>query len=760
MYLDGAKGGQAALGRALSPWRQPVLGFGLALIAVVWIAVTALLFMEARTQRTERARDADNFTLILEQNLYETFKAIDNSLLFMRWVEAHDNYKPDWSAVLGADRRIDNEYVQASVVDAKGMMIASTVDPRGGKRLDLSDREHFRAQLNATDDRLFIGPVVIGRASGVASVQFSRKRVDAEGHFTGVLVLSLPANHFDRHFAKLDLGPGGGLAMVGDDGVVRAGSGRFKDAVGKMWSDSGADNASGGFLSMRRVGAYPIRVIAQLPDIETDNAWKFRREFYLIAATIFSLLTLTVTVEVATRRQAYEDEILHLSRYDSLTRLPNRLTLSQRLASLCAPAEEQRDFALLIVDLDRFKIVNDTYGHATGDELLRAVAARLSEVVGPNAMVARLGGDEFAVVQPDVLSDDEPAHLAHAICEALAAPFAVTRATLVLGATVGIARGPRDGAVAAELLKSADLALYGAKANERGAYSFYSPAMTQAVHARLRIETGLRTALANHEFQIVYQPIKSTRTGETQAFEALLRWRRQQGEIVPPSEFIPVAEDLGLIVDIGAWVLHRSCADIAALPGNVGLSVNSSPVQFETTNFAQTVRDALAFSGLAPERLHIEITESMLMKDHERIVDQLREIRAMGVGVSIDDFGTGYSCLSYLELYPIDTLKIDRQFVDNVGKREEAEATLRAIVDLAASFGMKTIAEGVETQEQFRALSQLGCAAVQGFLLGRPHPLSHYFPADVAGSADEAAKTADVAPASSRPGENLGVAAA
>ena len=295
-------------------------------------------------------------------------------------------------------------------------------------------------------------------------------------------------------------------------------------------------------------------------------------------------------------------------------------------------------------------------------------------------------------------------------------------------------------------MKSADLALYAAKNGGRGRYRIFDPSLAEAARKRQQIENGLRAALSRNELHIAYQPICSIQDGRTIGYEALLRWRPSDGVQISPAEFIPIAEEIGAIVDIGAWVLRTACADIARGPSDLKISVNASPAQFEAGDFARTVIRALDHSGLSPKRLHIEITESLLMKDNAAVLAQLRDIRALGVSVSIDDFGTGYSCLSYLEIYPIDTLKIDQQFVRDllrsrnkirslnfmrgrtflnryIGVREDAVKTLRAIIDLAASFGMTTIAEGVETPEQLQTLRELGCQKAQGYLLGRPGPL-------------------------------------
>lgn len=720
-----ARSAGAAVRRAWRLVRHPVVLFGLALAALVWIGAAVIIYLDSDALKRQGVRDAENFSLVMEQDIAQTVNSIDRVLRLLQWLDKQQNHKTDWPAVLEGEHRVDKDMVQTAVTDAKGWMLSSSSAPRPMKPVDLSDREHIRVQLESKRDELFISKVVIGRVSGESSIQFTRRLIGEAGETLGVVVLSLPPNHFDRNFAKLDLGEGGGVYVVGDDGLARIGTGVFSNVAGaRVNLDS--IRARNGFVSVRRVEGAPLTVVASLPGLENDPRWRFRRSVYFGAAGLISFVALLAAFEVAARRQRHEEQIVHISRVDTLTDLANRRALGESLDSLTAPPALHRAFALHIIDLDRFKMVNDTYGHATGDELLKGVGLRLRDLVGPQLLIARLGGDEFALLQPVVDYLSEASALAESVCRGMSRPFWVRKMSLQIGATVGVSCFDRDGGEGTELMKAADLALYAAKAAGRGGYRLYSPDLADSALRRLSIETGLRSALANDELRLVYQPIVSTGSGEVIGFEALMRWRRPGAEAIGPAEFIPVAEDIGLIGDIGAWALRRACAEIAAMPGAYAVAVNCSPAQFATADFDQTIVSALSESGLAPHRLTLEITESMLMKDRRRIVEQLDALRALGVGVSIDDFGSGYSCLSYLEIYPISTLKIDQMFVAKIGRRREALDTLRAIIELAASFGMTTVAEGVEQPEQLLALRELGCTAAQGYYLGRPGELERF----------------------------------
>jgi len=418
--------------------------------------------------------------------------------------------------------------------------------------------------------------------------------------------------------------------------------------------------------------------------------------------------------------QANVSQIAFLAHHDSLTRLPNRVLFRDRIEQALARLDRDPGFAVLCLDLDRFKIVNDTLGHPVGDELLRQVANRLQACVREGDSVSRLGGDEFAIISLNVVDPAAVDRLAARIIEIIGSGYEIDGHQISIGTSIGMALAPADGSASSVLLKNADTALYGAKANGRGTSCFYEPSMNAALQLRRETEVGLRQAIAQDEFQLHYQPFVDARSHCVCGFEALVRWQHPVEGLISADRFIPVAEASGLIGAIGQWVLRRACRDAATWPNGIKIAVNLSPSQFKDKNLVGGVREALAASGLAANRLELEITESVLMHDSRAILEILGEIKAMGVQISMDDFGTGYSSLSYLRSFPFDKVKIDQSFVRDLPGDMNAMAIVRAIVGLSLTFGMSVTAEGVETEAQAEQLQLEKCDLLQGYLFSRP----------------------------------------
>jgi diguanylate cyclase (GGDEF)-like protein/PAS domain S-box-containing protein len=429
------------------------------------------------------------------------------------------------------------------------------------------------------------------------------------------------------------------------------------------------------------------------------------------------------TLEDITAWREAQEKLAYLAHHDPLTSLPNRTKFREDLEQTLRLVNRDGRVAVLCLDLDHFKEINDSLGHPIGDDLLKDVACRLRTSVREGDTVARLGGDEFAIVQAGIdLQASESSSLAERLVEILGAPYDIQGHQLNIGVSIGIAFAPNDGEDPDQLLKNADMALYRAKEDGRGTYRFFEPGMDARAQARRLLEIDLRAALTRDEFEVHYQPIHDLNKDQITAFEGLIRWKHPLRGMISPMDFIPLAEETGLITQLGDWILRKACMDAATWSREVRVAVNLSPVQFKNSNLMQSVISALAASGLAPERLELEITESVLLQDSEATLAALHKLRSFGVKISMDDFGTGYSSLSYLRSFPFDKIKIDRSFVHELATRDDSMAIVRAVTGLGKSLGISIVAEGVETNEQLGLLRTEGCTEVQGFLFSRPRP--------------------------------------
>jgi diguanylate cyclase (GGDEF)-like protein len=461
----------------------------------------------------------------------------------------------------------------------------------------------------------------------------------------------------------------------------------------------------------------------------------------LVGLASLSLLSITLLLSVVDSRLAARTaglvkslshanrQLHHQALHDSLTRLPNRSLLEDRICQAIAAGERSgKGFALMFLDLDRFKTINDSLGHHYGDKLLQGVAERLSQALRAEDTVARLGGDEFVVLLADLASPRAAATIAQKLLDRLALPIAVEGQEQNVSVSIGISLYPEDGSQLRDLMSNADSAMYHAKKMGRANFQFFTPQMNAAAGARLALEKDLRRALDLGEFELHYQPKVDVASGAVQAMEALVRWRSPERGLVPPNEFIPVAEDIGIIIPLGAWVLREACRQNRAwqLAGLAPLRVNLSAYQFAQNNLPDFVAGVLVETGMAASCLELEVTESVVMHNPAEAALILERLHAQGIHISVDDFGTGYSSLSYLKQFRLDTLKIDRSFVRDISSDADDAAIVRSVIALAHSLRLRVIAEGVETDEQLAFLRQLGCDQYQGYLSSKPLPAAEF----------------------------------
>jgi diguanylate cyclase (GGDEF)-like protein len=540
-----------------------------------------------------------------------------------------------------------------------------------------------------------------------------------------------------------------GLCLFGPDRRLRLANQRFSEIVGidpaalrpgtELGEILAASAAAGkpGSALLATLGVAPAgiaeRRLAQMADARTpdvpERRTTERRIQELGPGCVVEICRAPLldggwvaTFEDVTERRASEARIAFLARHDALTGLANRAQLMERLQDAVATLGRGEQFAVLCLDIDHFKAVNETLGHAHGDRLLQAAAERLLAAVRENDTVSRLGADEFAVILRDIERPEDAWELAERLLDALATPFDLEGEPVAIAASVGIAVAPADGAEGQTLLQNADSALHRAKQDGRGSYRSFEAGMDARLLARRAMELDLRRALYAGELAVHYQPLVDTHGQQVIGFEALLRWRHPKQGMIPPTAFVPLAEEIGLIVPIGEWVLRTACAEAAAWPERLKVAVNVSPVQFQDTRLVSVVGEALAASGLPPDLLELEVTESVLLQNSAGTLKTLHQLHELGVRISMDDFGTGYSSLSYLRSFPFDKIKIDQSFVRDLTFSQDATAIIRAITAMGTSLGIRTTAEGVETEQQLNQLRAEGCSELQGYLFSRPIP--------------------------------------
>jgi diguanylate cyclase (GGDEF)-like protein len=429
------------------------------------------------------------------------------------------------------------------------------------------------------------------------------------------------------------------------------------------------------------------------------------------------------THEDITEQRRAEVKIEHMAHHDALTDLANRVLLDERLEQALGRFHGEQMVAVHHLDLDQFKAVNDTFGHPVGDKLLGIVAKRLRGLARETDTIARMGGDEFVIVQAPIADPAEATTLAQQIIAWISEPYDIDGQQAVVGTSIGIAVSPGDGDAPDKLLRNADLALYRAKGDGRGTFRFFEAAMNEQMQVRRIMEQDLRKALPDGEFELYYQPVVSLESNEISGFEALIRWNHPEQGQIPPSTFIPLAEEIGFIMPLGEWIIREACFAAARWPDHLNVAVNISAAQFRGTSLMSVIVNALAASGLHPTRLEIEITETVLLQDREATLVVLHQLRALGIRIAMDDFGTGYSSLTYLQSFPFDKIKIDRSFVKDITENTGSLYIVRAVAALANGMGMAATAEGVETREQLDKIAAVGCTEMQGYLFSRPLPV-------------------------------------
>lgn len=862
---------------SLKNWRiyGPWLVAGLLILGMSWGVLLSALDSDRRKAVSNGISEAAALSRGYADQVARTMDALDQSLLHVRfeWELANGALKLDSMAEKGLFPPATTSYL--AITDQVGNVRTTTLPT--SDRLNLNDRPYFKAQMAATDDKLFIDKPTIGRASKRKVLQFSRRLLDQNGNFDGVVFMSVTPGYFTAHFDVATFGKNGYLGIVGEDHIIRASrmgmtvqktdgqawteAPHFAAQSGSAWFDGSRwfSDKRNRFVGWQKVLGYPLIAVTGLDeevilapywtaradtmrrallttlgfaavtlggmvfslrlarrkheleliqstyrmategssegffilgalsnssdgiddfevvdcnqngaefchqrreaiigrrfsslyredthekimvalqkamiDGEFEGELEFRRDDAVNARWIYikavrSDSKLAITLRDISDTKAHVEALEHLSNHDALTGLPNRHWLQWYLPKAIEYAKENDSgIALLFVDLDGFKFVNDTMGHAAGDELLRYSAHRLQEAVRPHDNVVRIGGDEFVVILENNVLADEAGQVAARVLAAYKPKFKLIKGTHSIGASIGISLFPRDGADAPTLLQNADMAMYSVKTSGKGDYRFYDLKFFEELRTRLELEAELRRAVESDEFVMYYQARVDILTNATTSFEALVRWEHPAKGLIEPGEFIPMAEETGLILRLGELVIGKVCAQLAHWSKHgqeiLPVSINVSSRQFNETDVSKAFSSAIENYHLDPNLIEIELTESSMMGSSTNVIHSLSEIRKIGIKLLIDDFGTGYSSLAQLQLLDFDILKIDQAFTKRLDDNEQARVLFTAIITMAHALGMRVVAEGVETASQVDILRSLGCDEMQGFYISVPMP--------------------------------------
>ncbi len=747
-----------------SEWRRRVAIIAFAVFAFVsYILLVSLSLVHARDQElaTQRAQQR-SLVKILESQADATLKKIDTVLLAVqiRLSGIPVNRRPDaavMNSILTSHLALIGESQSLRVADANGRFIydaTGIIHPE-----TIADREYFLRNRTDPNSELIISEPLFGRITHNWVITASRRINDEKGAFAGLIQAAVRTEFFQDFYQSLNLGPSYTVALVDQQSRMLArypgkqlqlgkpvNSRSLHELIasgasqGQYTTVSAVDNVERNYM-VRKVGPYPLYQIIGHTKSDQLSAWYQQLIWSIVGIIVLGgvllgwiivwLHSYDAALALAGRMtSAYEvtlQRMRHLAGHDSLTNLPNRTLLEERMAASLADTKGRRaDLVLMFLDLDHFKDINDTLGHAVGDQLLVQVAERLQQSLSDQDTISRQGGDEFAILLRGYVSLTRVAEAAQRLIDALDPPFLVGEHELQITASIGISVYPQNGPDIVTLLKNADTAMYQAKAEGGRGFHFFTEEMNARVLNRVNLEKNLHKALKRQEFVLLFQPQIDGSSGKIMGVEALIRWHHPQQGQISPAEFIPAAEESGIINGIGDWVLNEACRQLRCwidlgLP-ELSMAVNVSAVQLRQADFVDKVMAAITHHGIDAGRLELEITETALIRDTQKIILILNKLRNIGVRLSVDDFGTGYSSLAYLKNLPFDKIKIDQSFIRGIPERDDDVAITQVIIGIAKSLKMELIAEGVETQAQSTFLMQHDCVQMQGYFFGRPMP--------------------------------------